>query len=106
LRKLKSPSSVSIFPDIAWLRESFPNAKPVLRSNNRNVQGRMCSQGVGIAVLPQVVGNQMTDLRRLNLPVEPPKRDIWMGYHRDLRRLHRLRAFIGIVTNHIANASS
>ena len=105
-RLITMDTSTGQFPDIAWLRESFPNAKPVLRSNNRNVQGRMCSQGVGIAVLPQVVGDQMADLRRLNLPVEPRKRDIWMGYHRDLRRLHRLRAFIGIVSNHIANASS
>jgi DNA-binding transcriptional LysR family regulator len=103
-RLITMDTSTGQFPDIAWLRESFPNAKPVLRSNNRNVQGRMCARGVGIAVLPQVVGNQMTDLRRLNLTVEPPKRDIWMGYHRDLRRLHRLRAFIGIVTDHIANA--
>jgi len=103
-RLITMDTSTGQFPDSAWLRESFPNAKPILRSNNRNVQGRMCSQGVGIAVLPQVVGDQMGDLRRLNLPVEPPKRDIWMGYHRDLRRLHRLRAFIGIVTDHIANA--
>jgi DNA-binding transcriptional LysR family regulator len=103
-RLITMDTSTGQFPDIAWLRESFPNAKPVLRSNNRNVQGRMCSQALGIAVLPQVVGDQMGDLRRLNLPVEPPKRDIWMGYHRDLRRLHRLRAFIGIVTDHIANA--
>jgi DNA-binding transcriptional LysR family regulator len=75
-----------------------------MRSNNRNVQGRMCSQGVGIAVLPQVVGNQMPGLRRLNLPTEPPKRDIWMGYHRDLKRLQRLRAFIATVNNHITSA--
>jgi DNA-binding transcriptional LysR family regulator len=103
-RLITMDTSTGQFPDIAWLRESFPNAKPVLRSNNRNVQGRMCARGVGIAVLPQIVGNQMPDLRRLDLPVEPPSRDIWMGYHRDLRRLHRLRAFIGIVTHHIANA--
>jgi len=103
-RLITMDTSTGQFPDIAWLRESFPNAKPILRSNNRHVQGRMCSQGVGIAVLPQVVGDQMPDLRRLNLPMEPPKRDIWMGYHRDLRRLRRLRAFIGIVTDHIANA--
>jgi DNA-binding transcriptional LysR family regulator len=93
-------------PDIAWLRESFPNARPILRANNRNVQGRMCAQGIGIAVLPQVVGNQMAGLRRLNLPAEPPTRDIWMGYHRDMKRLQRLRAFITTVTNHIANVQS
>jgi DNA-binding transcriptional LysR family regulator len=103
-RLITHDTSTGQFPDIAWLRESFPNARLVMRSNNRNVQGRMCSQGVGIAVLPQVVGNQMSGLRRLNLPTEPPKRDIWMGYHRDLKRLERLRAFIATVNNHITNA--
>lgn len=105
-RLITHDTSTGQFPDIAWLKESFPNARPVFRSNNRNVQGRMCSQGIGIAVLPQVVGNQMAGLRRLNLPAEPPKRDIWMGYHRDLKRLHRLRAFIDTVTSHLANAQS
>jgi DNA-binding transcriptional LysR family regulator len=105
-RLITHDTSTGHFPDIAWLTESFPKARPILRSNNRNVQGRMCGLGIGIAVLPQVVGNQMAGLRRLNLPAEPPKRDIWMGYHRDIRRLHRLRAFIATVTDHIANAQS
>ncbi len=98
--------STGQFPDIAWLAESFPNARTALRSNNRNVQGRMCRQGVGIAVLPRVVGSQIPGIRQLDLPAPPPARDIWMGYHRDLRRLQRLRAFISVVTHHLANASS
>jgi len=105
-RLVTMDTSTGQFPDIAWLRKSFPNARPVLRSNNRNVQGRMCGQGVGIAVLPRVVGDQMAGLRRLHLSAEPPKRDIWMGYHRDLKRLHRLRAFIATVTSHMASAQS
>ncbi|MCA1397170.1 LysR family transcriptional regulator [Bradyrhizobium sp. BRP56] len=99
-------SSTPHFPDIAWLIESFPNARPVLRSNNRNVQGRMCREGVGIAVLPCVVANQIPGIRRLDLPTLPPARDIWMGYHRDLRRLGRLRAFISTVSDHLVNATA
>nr|WP_206118087.1 LysR family transcriptional regulator [Rhizobium laguerreae] len=103
-RLITHDTSTGQFPDIAWLGESFPNARPVLRSNNRNVQGRMCKQGVGIAVLPRVVGNQVPGIRRLGLPKAPPARDIWMGYHRDLRRLQRLRAFISTVSDHLTNA--
>lgn len=102
-RLITHDTSTGQFPDIAWLRASFPNASPVLCSNNRNVQGRMCAQGVGIAVLPKVVGNQTGGLRQLDLPEDPPERDIWMGYHRDMRRVHRLRAFISIMSDHIAN---
>lgn len=105
-RLITHDTSTGQFPDIEWLIESFPNAKPILRSNNRNVQGRMCRQGVGIAVLPGIVGDQITGIRRLELPMSPPARDIWMGYHRDLRRLQRLRAFISTVSNHIVNASA
>jgi molybdate transport repressor ModE-like protein len=105
-RLITHDTSTGQFPDIAWLVESFPNAKPVLRSNNRNVQGRMCRQGVGIAVLPRVVGDQIAGIRRLAPPKPPPARDIWMGYHRDLRRLQRLRAFISTVSDHLANAAA
>lgn len=102
-RLITHDTSTGQFPDIAWLIESFPNATPLLRSNNRNVQGRLCREGVGIAVLPRVVGDQLVGLRRLRLAVEPPSRDIWMGYHRDMRRLQRLRAFIDTVTRHAAD---
>ena len=103
-RLITHDTSTGHFPDIAWLMESFPNAEPVMRSNNRNVQARMCRQGVGLAVLPRAVGNQFPDLRELVLPAAPPSRDIWMGYHRDLRHLQRLRAFIGVVDNHLREA--
>lgn len=104
-RLITHDTSTGQFPDIDWLIESFPNAKPLVRSNNRNVQGRMSRQGIGIAVLPQVVGSQIVGLRKLDLPAEPPSRDIWMGYHRDIRRLQRLRAFITVVTDHIAKTT-
>ncbi|RAH96708.1 LysR family transcriptional regulator [Acuticoccus sediminis] len=105
-RLITHDTSTGHFPDIAWLIESFPNARPVLRSNNRNVQGRMCREGVGIAVLPRVVGNQIPGIRSLDLPTPPPARDIWMGYHRDLRRLQRLRAFISTASNYLVNATA
>ncbi len=100
-RLITHDTSTGQFPDIAWLIESFPNAVPVMRSNNRNVQARMCRQGVGIAVLPRAVGSQIHGLRLLELPSAPPSRDIWMGYHRDLRHLRRLRAFIDVVETHV-----
>ncbi len=105
-RLITHDTSTGQFPDIAWLADSFPQASPVLRSNNRNVQSRMCSQGIGIAVLPRVVGDQMIDLRRLKLPAEPPSRDIWMGYHQDMKRLQRLRAFIDLMTDHISRVQN
>ena len=105
-RLITHDTSTGHFPDIAWLIESFPNARAVLRSNNRNVQARMCRQGVGIAVLPRAVGDQIPGIRRLELPKQPPAREVWMGYHRDLRRLQRLRAFISAITDHLGTATA
>ncbi|RFU44994.1 LysR family transcriptional regulator [Paraburkholderia sp. DHOC27] len=102
-RLIAMDTSTGSFPDIDWLKNRFPNADVVLQSNNRNVQAQMCGQGLGIAVLPRPVGDQISTIRRLELSEDPPRRDIWMGYHRDLRRLHRLRAFVDLVVEHLAD---
>ncbi|HDR8998266.1 TPA: LysR family transcriptional regulator [Burkholderia vietnamiensis] len=102
-RLIAMDTSTGSFPDIDWLKARFPNAGVVLQSNNRNVQAQMCGRGLGIAVLPRPVGDQLATIRRLELRDEPPQRDIWMGYHRDLRRLHRLRAFVDLAVKHIGN---
>jgi DNA-binding transcriptional LysR family regulator len=101
-RLIAMDTSTGSFPDIDWLKQRFPNANVVLQSNNRNVQAQMCGRGVGIAVLPRPVGDQLSSIRRLELSDEPPQREIWMGYHRDLRRLHRLRAFVELAVQHLA----
>lgn len=100
-RLIAMDTSTGSFADIDWLKNRFPNASVVLQSNNRNVQAQMCGRGLGIAVLPRPVGDQLVTIRRLDLSDEPPHRDIWMGYHRDLRRLHRLRAFVDLVIRHV-----
>lgn len=102
-RLIAMDTSTGSFPDIDWLKHRFPNSSVVLQSNNRNVQAQMCGRGLGIAVLPRPVGDQLGAIRRLDLRDEPPSREIWMGYHRDLRRLHRLRAFVDVAVKHLAD---
>jgi DNA-binding transcriptional LysR family regulator len=102
-RLIAMDTSTGAYPDVDWLRKRFPNAKAVLRSNNRNVQAQMCGKGLGIAVLPRPLGDQICTIRRLELDEDPPHREIWMGYHRDLRRLQRLRAFVDLASAHLAS---
>lgn len=92
-------------PDVAWLRKLFPASSIALRSNNRDVQARSCLGGAGLAVLPRPLGDSVTGLKRLDPPTPPPSRETWVGYHRDLRRLPRLRAFLDAIirgTNQIS----
>jgi DNA-binding transcriptional LysR family regulator len=89
-------------PDAVWLRRVLPNAHVVSTSNNRDVQGRMCALGVGVAVLPQPLGDRLPGVVRLDLGELPPGRETWVGYHRDMRRLARLRALLDLVTERLA----
>lgn len=84
-------------PDVAWLKDRFPDAKISMRSNNRDVQARLCASGTGMAVLPRPLGDSMDVLKRVKVPNPPPGRDTWLGYHQDLRRLPRLRALTQFV---------
>jgi len=91
-------------PDVAWLQRRLPNARIAFRSNSREAQGRACAQAVGIAVLPCPLGDAIPGIERIDLGEAPPERDVWLGYHRDLRHLPRLRAFldevVAIVESH------
>ncbi|KIY39907.1 LysR family transcriptional regulator [Pseudomonas sp. 10-1B] len=80
------------YPDVLWLQELFPRARAVFTSSSRTVQAQMCGMGLGIAVLPRPLGDKLAHLQLLDIGGQPPGRDIWMGYHHDMRQMDRLRA--------------
>lgn len=90
-------------PDAVWLRKVLPNGHVVSRSNNREVQARMCACGAGVAVLPRPIGDALSGVRRIDLGEEPPKRDTYVGYHRDLKKLARLRTLLDLVIERPSN---
>lgn len=90
-------------PDVAWLQRMLPNAQVVFRSNARAVQAQMCARGAGIAVLPRPLGDAIAGLQRIDLGEPPPGRETWIGYHRDMRRLARLRALLDLVVTRLAD---
>ena len=92
----------STMPDAVWLRRVLPNGHVVSRSNNRDIQGRMCVHGAGLAILPRPLGDGLIGVERIELGEQPPGRDTWVGYHRDLRRLTRLRALLDLTIERLA----
>lgn len=90
-------------PDAVWLQRMLPNAHIVSRSNNRDVQARMCGEGAGVAVLPRPLGDSIAGVRRIDLGKQPPGRNTYVGYHRDLKRQARLRALLDLVIERLAN---
>lgn len=89
-------SALDSLEDAVWLRSRWPMAGLGFRSNNREAQGIACAAGAGIAVLPRVIGDQLGIVRLGG--EEPPPRDLWLGYHEDLRRLRRLRLLVEHLT--------
>ncbi len=89
-------------PDAVWLKRTLPNAEIASRSNNRQAQAELCASGGGFAVLPRPLGDRDRRLVALDIGTTPPGRDTFVGYHRDLRRLARLRALLDIVVERLA----
>ena len=89
-------------PDVPWIVQKLPNASVISRSNNREVQARLCAAGVGIAVLPRPLGDATAGVELVDLGEPPPGRDTWIGYHRDMRRMPRLRALVNLVVERLA----
>jgi DNA-binding transcriptional LysR family regulator len=93
----------SHFPDVAWLLDRFPLSRRVFTSTSRAVQAQMCLRGMGIAVLPRALGDATSGLQLIEMPDQPPSRDIWVGYHHDLRHMDRLRAMLNIADTMLSN---
>jgi DNA-binding transcriptional LysR family regulator len=90
------------FPDAVWLRGKLPLARVAFGSNSREAQARMCAAGAGLAVLPAPLGDATPGLQVVDLGESPPGRDVWVGFHEDLRRLGRLRALVDATIDRLA----
>lgn len=106
-RRLDAPQALQLIsmdnyfsdlPDVVWLQQQFPGARICFQSNSREAQARLCAAGLGLAVLPVRMAQQIAGLQKLPLPTAPPPRQIWLGFHQDLRHQRRLRAFVDFVT--------
>lgn len=84
--------------DAPWLREMAEEAQVVARTNGREGLAAMAIAGLGLACLPRLIGDAAPGLERLDPPVPAPERRLWLGVHRDVRNLPRVRAAIAHLT--------
>ena len=80
--------------DTPWLRRFAADARIGARTNGREALAAMAGAGIGLACLPRLVGAGTAGLELLAPPVPLPERRLWLGVHRDVRRLARVRAAI------------
>jgi DNA-binding transcriptional LysR family regulator len=103
LRLITMDTAFAEMPDALWLKRVLPAAQIAMRSNSRLLQAEFCRQGIGLAVLPRPLGDRIPDIVPIDVGEAPPGRDTYVGYHRDLRRLSRMRALLDLVIERLTN---
>jgi DNA-binding transcriptional LysR family regulator len=86
-------------PQQKWLLAMAAGNEIVLRTNDLENQAAAARTGVGLAVLPQFLGDPDPELKRYDVTPAPPSRDIWLLVHRDLRQTPLVRAVMEFLTD-------
>jgi len=75
----------------AWLSETVPAGRFVMRSNSFIGLRDLAVQGVGHAILPRHLGDPVPELARVEVGIEDVAVGIWLLSHRDVLRSRRVR---------------
>jgi DNA-binding transcriptional LysR family regulator len=87
-----------------WLRENYPNARVVARSDSFVAMRDLARQHIGIVALPCYLGDTCPDLLRVRDTVLPDvTNELWVITHDDLRRTARIAAFLKFAGERIAS---
>ena len=79
-------------PQQKWLQTVTAGSEIVLRTNDLENQAAAARTGLGVAVLPDFLGEPDPRLERHDIAPAPPNRDVWLLVHRDLRQAPLVRA--------------
>lgn len=96
------------FTAINWLLEAgrnkdVPPREPVLRVNNIYAMFRAAASGLGIASLPDYMGQLAHDLVPIIPELEGPSFDVFLVYPEELRHSQRIMAFRDFLLRSISN---
>ncbi len=75
-----------------WLDEHARSARVAFTANSRRVHHAACRAGLGLAILPCLVGDDDPELVRLLSPERVITTKLWLVARRDISRLPRIRA--------------
>jgi DNA-binding transcriptional LysR family regulator len=89
---------LALVPEALRLAKIAPRATVVLRSNSRAVQLYATRTGYGIAFLPCYLAANFEELVEIVAPEGRVIRGLWLGVHRDMRQVRRIR----LVLDHLS----
>lgn len=79
-------------PQYDWLAEAVGERPVVLRARSSEVRAAAARSGLGVALLPDVLGRQDLQLQRLEHTPAALQVDVWLGVHVELRSDQAVRA--------------
>ncbi|MCF4167304.1 LysR family transcriptional regulator [Zavarzinia compransoris] len=77
----------------AWMQDNLPNAKIAAQVDTTLIMLRAVQAGIGVAVLPTVLGDGCPSLERLSPLLPELRQDVWLLTPRELLTTARVRAF-------------
>lgn len=81
---------LSSLPEMQWLARLRPEPRRIVRASNVSTLIEACEAGLGLALLPSIVGDTPALVR---LSTEPElQREVWLLSHRDAARIRRFKA--------------
>jgi len=80
-------------PQMTWLRERGAVRFPLRTSSDLAFQDAT-EEGMGIGLLAEVLGAALPRLVRLDVDGAPPSVPVYLAFHRDLRRVPRVRVVL------------
>jgi DNA-binding transcriptional LysR family regulator len=88
-------------PGMVWLRRNAPNADVACRCNTLQNLYSLIRDGVGVSIMPCLVGEVDKTLHRCISPPVELRNHVWLVYHESLRRLPHVRVFIDALVTEI-----
>lgn len=93
---------IAALPGWRWLRDRVPNAEVVAHCNSVTALISALRAGLGITVLPIVLGDSQPGLVRCTGPLEGVDADLWLVTRENLRGVLRIRVFMEFLAGHVA----
>jgi DNA-binding transcriptional LysR family regulator len=84
--------SLAHVPEMCWLAESVCEERIVFRCNNMDALATAVANGIGLGILPCLVGARHAGLRRLSGDTPVISREVWLVAPRELRHVPRINA--------------
>lgn len=84
--------SLAHVPEMRWLAQRVGDERIVFRCNNMDALATAVADGLGLGILPRLVGARHSALRCLSGAEPVLRRDVWLVLPRELRHVPRIRA--------------